>query len=155
MLPRMSVYSMDLRRKVVAADGTLAEVGRRFGVDPRTVRSWRRRQAGGELEPRCGGNPGTLRVLTPGQVEAMARIVDERPGITLRELIEELGLRVAESTVCRRLIKLGFRYKKRLWRRGSGLGPTSPGDACSLASPGGWSNPNASCSSTSRAPAPT
>ena len=65
MLWRMSVYSMDLRRKVVAADGTLAEVGRRFGVDPRTVRAWRRRAADGALEPRRGGNPGTLRVLTP------------------------------------------------------------------------------------------
>ena len=145
-LPRMSVYSMDLRRKVVAADGTLAEVGRRFDVDPRTVRAWRRRAADGALEPRRGGNPGTLRVLTPQQVEAMARLVDGRPGITLLELIDELNLRVAESTVCRRLIKLGFRYKKRRWRRGSGCGPTSPGGACSSGSPAGSSSPSASSS---------
>ena len=116
-LASMSVYSMDLRRKVVAAEGTLAEVGRRFGVDPRTVRTWRQRAADDRLEPRRGGNPGTLRVLTQQQVQAMARTVDERPGITLLELIDELGLKVAESTVCRRLLKLGFRYKKRLWQR--------------------------------------
>ncbi len=41
MLPAMSTYSMGLRHRVVAAKGTLAEVGRRFGVDPRTVRDGR------------------------------------------------------------------------------------------------------------------
>ncbi len=35
MLPAMSTYSMGLRHRVVAAKGTLAEVGRRFGVDRR------------------------------------------------------------------------------------------------------------------------
>lgn len=114
---------MDLRRKVVAALGSgenVATVARRFAVDPKTARAWRRRHAAGRLEPDRGGNPGTPRSMSPEQVGAMRREVDARPGITLREPIDESGPKVAESTACRRLIKLGHRYKKRRWRRGSG-----------------------------------
>ena len=119
MIGGMSVYSMDLRRKVVAASGTLAEVGRRFGVDPRTVRAWRRLDADGRLGPRRGGNPGTHPRLGGDGLALLRREVEARPGVTLRELADLLGRRVAESTVCRALLKLGYRHKKRAWRRGN------------------------------------
>ena len=51
----MGLYGMDLRRKVVSAlaDGqTVASVARRFDVDEKTVRSYRRRSSRSGADPR-------------------------------------------------------------------------------------------------------
>ena len=35
------------------------------------------------------------------------------------ELASMLGVAFAQSTVCRQLLRMGYRYKKRAWRQGS------------------------------------
>jgi len=110
----MSVYGMGLRRKVVAAleqGHSVASVARRFDVDEKTVRSYRRRVATDRLAPdRCGPKGHTK--LTDDDLRTLEREVAKNPGVTLRELQGKLSVSVAESTVCRALKKLGLSFKK-------------------------------------------
>lgn len=96
----MSVYGMDLRRKVVAALGkghSVAAVARRFDVDEKTVRSYRRRAAWDRLAPDRGGPKGH-RKLTDDDLRTLEREVAKDPGVTLRQLRGKLSVPVAEST---------------------------------------------------------
>jgi transposase len=110
----MSVYGMDLRRKIVAAleqGQTVALVARRFDVDQKTVRSYRRRAAEDRLTPdRCG--PKCHTKLTDVDLALMREQVAANPGVTLRQLQGMLSVSVAESTVCRALKKLNLSFKK-------------------------------------------
>ena len=108
-------YSMDLRERVVQAvehGDSVAEVARRFEVSRPTVRDWRDRARRGELEPGRPGPTGPVK-LTEANDQIMREQVAARPGITAKELMPMLGVAVIESTVCRRLLKLGLRVKKR------------------------------------------
>lgn len=110
----MSVYGMDLRRKVVAALGqghSVASVARRFDVDEKTVRSYRRRAAQDRLAPDRSGPKGSVK-LTDQDLRTLEREVAKDPGVTLRQLQGKLSVRVAESTVCRTLKRLGLSLKK-------------------------------------------
>ncbi len=107
-------YSMDLRERVVAAvkEGqTISVVARRFSVSRPAVRDWRDRAERDEL---AAGKPGPKgpRKLTPQDDALMREQIAKRPGITAKELMPMLGVSVVESTVCRRLIKLGLSLKK-------------------------------------------
>ena len=110
----MSVYGMDLRRKIVSALGrgeTVASVARRFEVDQSTVRSYRRRVQEGRLEPeRCGPKRHTK--LTEADLQTLREQVKIHPGITLRELQEQLSVHVALSTIHRALKTLDLSFKK-------------------------------------------
>ena len=108
-------YSMDLRRRVVAAvksGESVASVARRFCVSFPTVCEWRDRDEAGELEPRKPG-PTRPRKLTEADDRLMRDQVARRPGITARELKPMLSVSVTISTICRRLINLGLWLKKR------------------------------------------
>jgi len=110
----MSVYGMSLRRKIVAALDkcqTVASVARRFDVDPKTVRSYRRRHAAGRLEPDRGGVRGHTK-LTDADLQLMRDQVAMHPGITLAELRDQLSVSVALSTVHRALKSMGLSFKK-------------------------------------------
>ncbi|MEM6553245.1 MAG: helix-turn-helix domain-containing protein [Planctomycetota bacterium] len=110
----MSVYGMDLRRKIVAALGrgeTVASVARRFEVDQKTVRSYRRRAAQGRLEPERGGHRGPTK-LTEADLVTLGEALAGEPGLTLRELREKLSVPVALSTVSRTLQRLELTLKK-------------------------------------------
>lgn len=110
----MSVYGMDLRKKIVAALGrgeTVASVARRFEVDQKTVRSYRRRAAEGTLSPRPAGRRGPVK-LTAADLQTLRDELAAEPGLTLRQLQAKLSVPVAESTVCRTLRKLGLTLKK-------------------------------------------
>lgn len=124
----MAAYSMDLRQRAVRAmqRGELPEeVGRRLEIHPTTLRKWRRRSAAGRLEPqRCGARPVPTK-LTAEDIERMRQEVEARPGVTLRELVILTGNKVVESTICRALMKLGYRYKKSHWLPANSSAPTS------------------------------
>ena len=110
----MSVYGMDLRRKVVAAleqGHSVASVARRFDVDEKTVRSYRRRAAQDRLLPDRSGPKGPVK-LTNADLRTLACEVAKHPGVTLRQLQGKLSVPVAESTVCRTLKRLGLSFKK-------------------------------------------
>ena len=105
-------YSMDLRRKVLAAidrGETELSVAARFEVAPRTVRylKQRRRLTGDVL----AGKPGPKgHTKLTDDLRTLEREVAADPGVTLRELQGKLSVPVVESTVCRALQKLGLTF---------------------------------------------
>lgn len=108
-------YSMDLRERVVqAVEGgdSVTQAARRFKVSRPAVRDWRDRARRGELTPGTPGPKGPVK-LTGADDRVMRQQVAARPGITARELAPMLGVTVTVATVCRRLIQLGLRVKKR------------------------------------------
>jgi transposase len=105
---------MDLRQRVVAAlerGDPIAVVAGRFSISRTAARDWRTRASERRLAP---GKPGPTgpRVLTEADDALMRQQVAARPGITAKELMPLLSVEVVESTVCRRLRKLGLRLKK-------------------------------------------
>lgn len=107
-------YSMDLRERVVAAiqaGEAIASVARRFSVSRPTVRDWRGRSRCDALMP---GKPGPTSPtkLTAEDDAVMREAIACRPGMTANELRPLLSVPVVESTVCRRLKKLGLSPKR-------------------------------------------
>ena len=108
-------YSMDLRERVVStiqAGATVTQVARRFSVSRPAVRDWRDRAQHGDLTPGVPGPKGPVK-LTEADDTLMREQVAARPGITARELVPMLSVSVTIATVCRRLIQLDLRLKKR------------------------------------------
>jgi len=107
-------FSMDLRQRVVAAvqrGEAVAVVARRFDVSRPTVRQWRDRAEQGTLSPEKPGPRRGIK-LTEEDDALIRKTIADQPGITAKQLIPLLSQPVVESTVCRRLIKLGLRLKK-------------------------------------------
>lgn len=107
-------YSMDLRNRVVSAlakGESASVVARRFEVARSTASVWQKRAGSGSLEP---GKPGPTcpRKITPADDRILRDQVAAHPGITAKELMRLIGGKVVESTVDRRLIALGLRFKK-------------------------------------------
>jgi transposase len=86
-------------------------VARRFSVSRPAVSDWCERAARGALTPKVPGPKGPIK-LTEADDELMRQQVALRPGITADELIPMLSVPVVNSTVCRRLKKLGLSLKK-------------------------------------------
>lgn len=108
-------YSMDLRKRVVAARAageSVTKVAHRFDVSRPAVRDWCHRAQYGELAPRVPG-PKRPTKLTEADDRLICQQVAARPGVTAMELMPMLSIAVVESTVCRRLRQLGLRLKKR------------------------------------------
>ncbi len=109
-------YSMDLRERVVAAmreaGATVTQVARRFDVSRPAVKDWCDRAKRGVLKPGVPGPKGPTK-LTEADDVLMREQVAARPGITARELVPMLSVPVTVATVCRRLIQLDLRLKKR------------------------------------------
>ena len=107
-------YSMDLRERGVAAVNageTIAAVARRLSVSRPTVRDWRDRAGRDELAAGKPGPKGPMK-LTASDDRLMREQIAKRPGITAKELMAMLSVSVVESTVCRRLKRLGLSLKK-------------------------------------------
>lgn len=107
-------YSMDLRKRVVAAlesDESVARVAKRFSVARSTARAWQERAVAGRLQ---ADKPGPIqpRKITPADDQIMREQVAADPGIIAKKLLTLIGAEVVESTVDRRLIALGLRLKK-------------------------------------------
>lgn len=104
-----------MRKRIVAAverGKSVASVAQRFEVSERGVRKLIRAcRERGTLEPMTPGPKGPIK-LTPEDDAIMRRLVREDPGITLKQIMAKLTVSVAESTVCRRLKKLGLSFKK-------------------------------------------
>jgi transposase len=114
MEAKVMAYSMDLRKRVVAAvdDGDLiTSVARRFSVSRTAVRDWRDRARRGDLAPGTPGPKGPVK-LTAADQALLRRVVAQRPGITAKQLMPMLSVRVVESTVCRALKRLNLSLKR-------------------------------------------
>lgn len=86
-------------------------MARRYRVVRSTVRDWCDRHRRGELTPGTPGPKGPIK-LTAADDQLMRQQVAAQPGITAKQLMPMLGIRVVESTVCRALRRLGLSLKK-------------------------------------------
>ena len=110
----MSVYGLAFRKKVVAAwnDGeTVLGVARRFQIDPKTVRSYRKLAAQGLLAP-APAPPREPRSLTPADLQTLRDAVATQNDQTLEELRDQLSVKVHVTTVHRALKRLNLSFKK-------------------------------------------
>ena len=57
---------------------------------------------------------GRKQVLTPEDLERIAKAIDDQPDITLAEIVEKLELPVGIETVRRRILAMGYRRKKKM-----------------------------------------
>lgn len=56
---------------------------------------------------------GRKKKIAPDDEERIKKLIEENNDITIREINEALELGVSDETVRRRVIKLGYRYKKK------------------------------------------
>lgn len=108
-------YSQDLRDRVLAAQGSVAVVGRRFGVSPSYVSRVRMRR---DNEGLCSTKPRGARHemrLAHLREPLLARIT-QAPDQTLAQLCDwaaEQGVRVSTVTMHKSLKRWGWTFKKR------------------------------------------
>ncbi len=115
----MKAYSNDLRRKVVAAyergHRSQREIAELFGISPATVRNLVRRtreRGSPDALPRAGGAPARIDAAARAELR---QLIASAPDATLEEArarLQEVGVRVGLSAVCRALSKLGLPRKK-------------------------------------------
>ena len=119
----MRPYSMDLRKRVVAAcdrhDGKREDLGKRFGVSTAWIRRLlQRRRETGSIAP-FPQNPGRKPALDDRKMERLRRIVGRQPDATLRELKERLGVKLSDGALIRALDRLRLTLKKNRARQPS------------------------------------
>jgi transposase len=70
-------------------------------------------------------NSGRKPLVSDKDMEKVVSKIKETPDTTLNELIDKFNLPISESALCKRLIKLGYSFKKRQLIRRSKTAPTS------------------------------
>jgi transposase len=117
----MNAYSLDLRKKIVAAKERgmpTSEVARTFGVGLSTVKRYAATAREGEpLTPKR--RPGSKPKLGESARKLLEADLKERPAATLPErrqfLARVAGVSVSDSTVSRVLKRMGWTRKKDRW----------------------------------------
>jgi len=106
---------VETRKKMLAAverGEPIVAVARRFEVSERGLHKLIKRcRERGTIEPLKPGPKNPIK-LKPSDDEVMLSMIAQDPGVTLREIAERLGGKVVESTLSRRLRKLGMSFKK-------------------------------------------
>ncbi len=91
----------------------------------RTVtRVWNKFTVSGSYEPNPQ-NSGRKPLVSDETMNQIVSKIKEIPDITLHEIIEEFSLPISESALCKRLISLGYSFKKRQHIRRSKTVPMS------------------------------
>jgi transposase len=126
----MEAYSLDLRRRVLAAcDGGMKtrKVAILFSVSPAWVRRLKqRRREDGSISPRPipGGKPR----LDEAARAKLGEFVHQKPDATLEELRrrvgQELHIRISMGALWETLRRMEFTFKKSRRTRPSSRGPT-------------------------------
>lgn len=92
---------------------TNADISKWLCISVSTItRIWALYKSTGKYKPRPQ-NSGRKPRVTPDDIAAVVAQIKQTPDITLLELIEKFQLPLSESALCKRLIKLGYTYKKR------------------------------------------
>ena len=112
---RGRAYAQDLRDRVLAASGSIAEIARHFEVSVSYVVRARARRRLGEESPRAQRNHVAPRLA--GLEPALAAEVERRNDQTLAELCawagREHGVRVGLTTMWKTLARLGLTLEKK------------------------------------------
>lgn len=112
---RGRAYSQGLRDRVLAAEGSVADVGRRFGVSASYVCRVRQRRDSQGLrttQPRGGHHKPRLAQLQQPLLAEVARAPDQTLA-QLREWAAGRGVRVSVVTIHKSLKRWGLTLKKR------------------------------------------
>jgi transposase len=124
----MKAYSMDLRRRVVAAcdegGATREPIAARFSVSVSWIRDlMRRRRDTGSIAPKPhgGGRPPAFAGASAERLRAAVAADDDA---TLAELAEAAGVACVPSAVHGALVRLGITRKKSRAGRPSRTGPS-------------------------------
>jgi len=107
-------YSMDLRLRVIRAHKSGQhpdQIAERYAISSRTVRTYIKLEAVGELAPKKLGPQSTTR-LTDEDQTLLIQHVEANPGATLAELAAIIHNKVVLSTIYRFLVKKEYRFKK-------------------------------------------
>lgn len=129
----MEAYSMDLRSRVIAdCDAGLGtkQAAEKYKVSPSWVRKLKQiRRETGQIGPR----PQRVSHATKldGHVEELQRLVELQPDATLRELREQLGVKVGLATIARALVRLRLTFKKKSSMLRSSSVPMFTSSGCS------------------------
>ena len=129
----MEAYSMDLRSRVIADCDTglgTKQAAEKYKVSPSWVRKLKQiRRETGQIGPR----PQRVSHATKldGHVEQLQRLVELKPDATLRELRDQLGLKVGLATIARALVRLRLTFKKKSCMRQSSSVPMFMSNGCS------------------------
>jgi transposase len=112
----MKPYSMDLRRRVVAAcdarEGTHEQIAERFEVSDRWIRKLlQQRRETGSIAP-LPQNSGRKPALNDRQTKRLGRLIRKRPDATLKELQALLGVKISISALDRAIRALDVTLKK-------------------------------------------
>lgn len=108
---------MDLRERILASydngDGTRDEIARRYRVSLGMVKKLlQQRLHTGDIRPRhyrCGRKP----VILTAHKQAMRRLLERKPDLTLEELREAVGLSCTLPAIHYALASMELTYKKR------------------------------------------
>ncbi|WP_061292143.1 winged helix-turn-helix domain-containing protein, partial [Azotobacter vinelandii] len=112
---RGQAYGQDLRDRVLAAEGSIREVARRFAVSDSYMARARSRQQRGQVSAgvQCNHVPPRLQGLEGALTERVAAAPEQ----TLTQLCQwieaEHGVRVSLTTMWKTLGRLGLTLKKR------------------------------------------
>ena len=111
----MSIATKDIRQRAIEAykkgNSTQARIAQSYGVNIRTFQRWLARLAAtGESAPQPRGH--RLALFRGEQLEALDRLVQDRPDATLEELRAASKVNGSIMAVKRALDRLGYRYKK-------------------------------------------
>jgi transposase len=128
----MKAYSMDLRKRVLAAYDsgkyTLQQVAERFAVTTRWIQQLRkRREREGTIAP-YPQNQGRKPAFSGKLLEELHEFVGRHPDATLEEIREHFAVDVTCSLVAIHytLKRLGWRYKKKRYVPGNRAEKISP-----------------------------
>ena len=117
-------YPQELRDRVLAAYDRgmkTVQIARVFQVSAAWARRIKqRRRETGETTSRPMGGATVVKI----DMERLRQLVLQQPDATTEELHRRLGAKCCVSAVGMALLRLGFRFKKRLCRRPSKIGPT-------------------------------
>jgi len=89
------------------------------------ARVWNKYRRTGSCSPEPR-NSGRKPLVSDETMALVAARIKEAPDATLQELIDGLGLPISRAALSRRLIGMGFTYKKKRSTRPAATGRTSP-----------------------------
>jgi len=122
-------YSMDFRQRVMALYDQgmqTAEIAELMGCSAAWARRLKqRRRESGSLAPQQRQRDTYARIYQNDEQRLIA-LINEKPDLTLAEVVEALGKPASLSTACRTLARLGLSRKKSPPAPASRTGPTSP-----------------------------
>ena len=122
-MERSKMVSIELRELIVANAKTgikVDEIRRVLRVGKSTIwRILKQERETGNIEPRYRGRKSKI---TPEQHEAMLKLVEEKPDVTLEEMREQLDLPIKKSQISNLLHKAGYHFKKRCFMPAKGTG---------------------------------